>query len=340
MKPLQNCLYITKEGAYLHKERETLVVDQRLDGKVTKLMQLPIHSVGAIFCFGQVMVSPQVMGFCGERGTSLAFFDRFGRYQARVVGQQQGNVLLRRAQFDFPEEKQLSFVKAVVAAKLQSSRAVLQRHLRNHGHSTRVDTAIRRLRQIVESLPVQKSIDSVRGFEGEGARHYFSAFDTLITAEGFEFSGRNRRPPIDAVNALLSFLYSLWGKEVSGALQGVGLDPQVGWLHAERPGRDSLAQDLLEEFRAYVIDRLVLTMINRRQIKPDDFDTAVSGAVSLTDAGRKRVLAAYQAKKLETITHPFLQESVAIGLLPHIQAMLLARHIRGDLTCYPPFCIR
>ncbi|QIZ75785.1 type I-C CRISPR-associated endonuclease Cas1c [Ferrimonas lipolytica] len=340
MKQLQNCLYITKDGAYLHKQRETLLVEQRIEGKKHKLLQVPIHSIGAIFCFGNVLVSPQVMGFCGERGTGLAFFDQFGRFQARVVGQQHGNVLLRRAQYQFSDEQQLTFVKGLVGAKLQSSRAVLQRHLRNHGAVTEVKQASARLKQIIESLPVQRSIDSVRGYEGEGAKHYFSVFGQLITNPKFEFNGRNRRPPKDPINAMLSFLYAIWGKELSGALQGVGLDPQVGWLHTERPGRDSLAQDLLEEFRAYVIDRLVLTLVNRKQVKPKDFITDVSGAVSMSDEARKTVLQAYQSRKLETINHPFLDEQVEIGLLPHLQAMLLSRHIRGDLASYPPFCMR
>ena len=341
MKKLQNCLYITRDGAYLHKQRETLLVEQTIEGERKKLLQVPIHSVGNIFCFGNVMVSPQLMGFCGESGTQLAFYDMFGRFQARVVGKQTGNVLLRRAQFRCADSGKSHIARNIVAAKVQSSRIVLQRHLRTYGANTDVSAAANRLRQIVTELKNQTASDRIRGFEGEAARHYFGVFNQMITAQnGFVFDGRTRRPPKDPVNAMLSFMYSLLSKEISGALQGVGLDPQVGFLHEERPGRDSLALDLLEEFRAPIIDRLVLTLINRQQVKVGDFSTDMLGGVIMKEDARRLLLQSWQAKKQEEITHPFLGEKVAVGLLPHVQAMLLAQHLRGDLVEYPPYVHR
>ena len=342
MRKLQNNLYITKDGAYLHKERETLLVEQRIEGKKEKLMQLPIHAINNILCFGNVMVSPQLMGFCGDTGTLLSFFDQFGRFQARVVGKQQGSVLLRRAQYRLADQAPENIARNIIVAKVQSSRAVLHRHLRNHGEQAEVSKAKDRLKRIVEQARVLQIVDVIRGLEGEAASHYFGVFNHLITntRSGIKFNSRTRRPPKDPVNAMLSFLYAILGQEVGGALQGVGLDPQVGFLHKERPGRDSLAQDLLEEFRAYMVDRLVLSLINRQQVGPGDFVTDALGGVRMRVGARKQVLQAWQARKLEEITHPFLKEKVQVGLLPHVQSMLLARHIRGDLAHYPPFLVR
>jgi CRISPR-associated protein Cas1 len=288
------------------------------------------------------MISPQMMGFCGERGVGLAFFNPYGKYLARIEGKQSGNVLLRRQQYALVDNQSVELARNIVAAKLQSSKAVLQRFNRNHGPVDGVSAQVKGIAHTIDTLAQQQDIDKIRGLEGDGARRYFSVFGRMITVNdsGFEFNGRNRRPPKDAVNAMLSFLYSVYGQDCSAALQGVGLDPQVGFLHQERPGRDSLAQDLLEEFRAYVIDRMVLTLINRRQVKADGFVKEVSGAVKMTDDTRKVLLASLQDKKQEKILHPFLNEEVEIGLLPHVQAMLLARHIRGDLAHYPPFVMK
>ncbi|MRN38552.1 type I-C CRISPR-associated endonuclease Cas1 [Neisseria sp. N95_16] len=337
MKKLQNTLYITTQGSYLHKERETLVVEQERK----KVAQLPIHSIGHIFCFGNVLVSPFLMGFCGENNVNLAFFTENGRFLGRLQGRQSGNVLLRRAQYRRSESDPVPIARNIIAAKIQSSKRVLQRQIRNHGENADIQTAITALNFSVQQLKLAHDLDVIRGIEGDAAARYFGVFQHLVNEKsGFVFNGRNRRPPRDEVNALLSFTYSILGKDISGALQGVGLDPQVGFLHADRPGRDSLAQDVLEEFRAWWADRLVLSLINRGQIKPQDFTREAGGAVVLKAEARKLLFQTLQAKKQEKILHPFLQEEVAIGLLPHIQAMLLARHLRGDLAEYPPFLIR
>ncbi|SUT91259.1 type I-C CRISPR-associated endonuclease Cas1c [Actinobacillus lignieresii] len=337
MRKLQNTLYITTQGSYLHKERETLVVEQ--DRK--KVAQLPIHSIGHIFCFGNVLVSPFLMGFCGENNVNLAFFTENSRYLGRLQGRQSGNVLLRRAQYKKSETNPVPVARNIIAAKIQASKRVLQRQIRNHGENADIQSAITALNYSLQQLKTANNLDLIRGIEGDAAARYFGVFSHLIKENsGFHFDGRNRRPPRDGVNALLSFLYSIVGKDISGALQGVGLDPQIGFLHEDRPGRDSLAQDILEEFRAWWVDRMVLSLINRGQIKPDDFITEASGAVTLKPEARKLLFQTLQAKKQEKIIHPFLEEEVEIGLLPYIQAMLLARHLRGDLAEYPPFLMR
>lgn len=337
MKKLQNTLYITTQGSYLRKERETLVVEQNRK----KVAQLPVHSIGHIFCFGNVLVSPFLMGFCGENNVNLVFFNENGRFLGRLQGRQSGNVLLRKAQYKLSEQNPVPIARNIIAAKIQASKRVLQRRVRNHGEHPEVNRAIVALNFSLEQLKKANSLELIRGIEGEAASRYFGVFRYLLSEKvDFEFNGRNRRPPRDGVNALLSFLYAIVGKDISGALQGVGLDPQVGFLHADRPGRDSLAQDLLEEFRAWWIDRLVLSLINRGQIKQHDFDYEVSGAVNIKPDARKLLFQALQSKKQEKIIHPFIQEEIAIGLLPHIQAMLLARHLRGDLVNYPPFLMR
>lgn len=337
MRKLQNTLYITTQGSYLHKERETLVVEQERK----KVAQFPVHSIGHIFCFGNVLVSPFLLGFCGENNVNLAFFTENGRFLGRLQGRQSGNVLLRRAQYRMSEQNPVPIARNIIAAKIQAGKRVLQRQIRNHGDNADIQTAVAALNFSLQQLKRADSLDLIRGIEGDAAARYFGVFGQLVKAEsGFAFDGRNRRPPRDSVNALLSFLYSILGKDISGALQGVGLDPQVGFLHADRPGRDSLAQDILEEFRAWWVDRLVLSLINRGQIKPQDFIVEAGGAVSLKADARKLLFQSLQAKKQEKIIHPFLGEEVEIGLLPYIQAMLLARHLRGDLAAYPPFLMR
>lgn len=339
MKKLQNSLYVTRQGAYVHKERETVVIEHERK----KLMQVPIHSVSGLFCFGNVLVSPALMGFCGEKGVNLAFFTEYGRFYGRLQGKKSGNVLLRRAQYNADESTSLEIARSVVAAKLVGCRNVLLRQQRNHGETESLGRAVKHLAASIRLARYVDNLDSLRGIEGDAAAQYFAVFGEMINQgarEEFTFSGRNRRPPRDPVNALLSFVYSILGQDISAALNGVGLDPQVGYLHADRPGRDSLAQDLLEEFRPWLADRLVLSLINRKQLRATDFVTESSGAVRMSDDARKTLLVSYQERKQQEVMHPFLKEKVPVGIIPHIQAMLLARHLRNDLERYPPCVVR
>ena len=338
MRRLLNTLYITKQESYLHKERETIVIKQGSE----KLGQFPALTVGNIFCFGQVSVSPFLMGYCAEQNMGLSFYTEYGRFLARVVGKQSGNVLLRREQYRRAdnEEQSLKIARLMIAAKISNSRSVLLRELRNHGENIALAAAAKHLSASKRNSEHAGSLAELMGVEGDAAARYFSVFNDLVRGSGMAFGGRIRRPPTDPVNALLSFVYSLITQECMSALMGVGLDPYVGFLHKDRPGRASLALDLLEEFRAAWADRFVLTLINRRQIQLSDFVIEASGAVRLTDEARKTLLVAYQERKQVEILHPYLQEQVPIGLLPHCQAMLLARHIRGDMQMYTPYVLK
>jgi CRISP-associated protein Cas1 len=338
MKKLLNTLYITRQESYLHKERETIVIKNGDE----KLAQFPALTVGNILCFGQISVSPFLMGYCAEQGIGLSFYTEYGRFLARVQGRQSGNVLLRREQYRWADddEKSVAVARLMVAAKIANGRSVLLREVRNHGENTALKQAAAKLAISLRRVRHAKKVEEAMGVEGEAASTYFSVFNELLRGSGFAFGGRVRRPPTDPVNALLSFVYSLITQECVSALQGVGLDPLVGFLHKDRPGRASLALDLLEEFRASWADRFVLTLINRRQIQLSDFVTEGSGAVRLTDDARKSLLVAYQERKQVEIMHPYLEEQIPIGLLPHCQAMLLARHIRGDTLYYPPYLVK
>lgn len=338
MKKLLNTLYITRQESYIHKDRETIVVK---NGD-TKLGQFPALTVGNILCFGQISVSPFLMGYCGEQGIGLAFYTEYGRFLARVQGKQTGNVFLRRAQYRWADDpvKSVSIARLMVGAKIANCRAVLMREIRNHGDNAVIQSASNRLQGSLRRVEHAVDVPEVMGIEGEAANVYFGVFNELLRGSGFDFSGRVRRPPTDPVNALLSFVYSLISNECASALQGVGLDPYVGFLHQDRPGRASLALDLLEEFRASWADRFVLTLINRGQVRRSDFVQEASGAVRLTDDARKTLLTAYQERKQTQIQHPYLGESVNVGLLPHCQAMLLARHLRGDTEYYPPYLVK
>lgn len=334
-----NTLYVTSQGAYLAKERETVLV--RLDGETR--IQVPVHTLGGIVCFGAVGCSPALLGMCAERGVAISFLTEQGRFLARVTGPVSGNVLLRREQYRRADNLTCAadLARCIVAAKVANSRNVLLRTLRDHPEcvgAEHVNVAAERLADAQRRLADPAPLDSVRGCEGDAGRVYFGIFDHLIVAqkEGFRFERRSRRPPLDAVNALLSFLYTLLLHDVIAALEGVGLDPAVGFLHRDRPGRPGLALDLMEELRSAVADRLALGLINRKQVKAEGFQSSESGAVTMNDDTRKEVLVAYQKRKQEVIQHPFLQEKVAIGLIPHVQALLLARHLRGDLDGYPP----
>lgn len=340
MKKHLNTLFVTTQGAYLSKEGETVVV--KADGEVR--LRLPVHTIGGIVCFGNVGCSPYLMGFCAENDVAISFLSEHGRFLARVQGPVSGNVLLRREQYRRADDPKVSAETAafILAGKIANCRTVLQRAVRDHAASIaehEVRTAIVRLSRHLEAIQQEHSLDDLRGIEGDAAHNYFDVFNHLIVAqkESFFFNDRNRRPPMDNVNCLLSFIYTLLMHDVRSALESVGLDPAVGFLHRDRPGRPSLALDLMEEFRPFIADRLALSLINLKQVQGKGFKKMDSGAVTMTDDTRKSVLVAYQERKQEELSHPFLEEKVTIGMLFHIQALLMARYVRGDLDGYPPF---
>ncbi|MDR2522386.1 MAG: type I-C CRISPR-associated endonuclease Cas1c [Synergistaceae bacterium] len=338
MKRLLNTLFISTQGAWLSQEGENIVV--HLDKETSK--KFPVHLFESIVCFGRVSATSPLMGFCAEKGVLISFFSEQGRFLARVDGPVRGNVLLRRRQYRLADDEKAAsdVARSVLIGKIANSRTVLMRSARERTEeSPALASAVKHLDGTVQDLGKPLPLEILRGKEGDAARHYFDVFDRLILAQKdhFKFTTRNRRPPTDKVNALLSFVYTLLVHDVISALEGVGLDPAVGYLHKERPGRPSLALDLMEEFRSWLADRLVLSLINRRQIYPDGFTQSESGAVYMEDTTRKTVLAEWQARKQDELTHPYTEEKMAIGLLPHVQARLLARHIRGELKSYPPF---
>jgi len=340
MKKHLNILFVTTQGAYLAKEGETVVV--KVDGAVR--LQLPIHTLSGIVCFGQVSCSPFLMGFCAERDVAISFLTEHGRFLARVQGPVSGNVLLRREQYRRADDPagSAAIARAVLIGKLGNCRTVLQRALRDHADKVdaeQIRQASERISSILMQLPHDFSLDELRGFEGEAAQVYFRVFNHLILSqkEAFVFRERNRRPPLDKVNCLLSFLYTLVMHDVRSALESVGLDPAVGFLHRDRPGRPGLALDLMEEFRPFLADRLALSLINLCQVQEKGFKETETGAVLMDDDTRKTLLVAYQKRKQDIIQHPFVGEKMPIGLLFHIQAQLLARHLRGDLDGYPAF---
>jgi CRISPR-associated protein Cas1 len=335
-----NTLYVTTQGAYLGKEGEAVQV--RVEEETR--LRVPVHTLESIVCFGQVGVSPFLLGFCGERGVAVSWLTERGRFLGRFSGPVSGNVLLRREQYRRGDDLEASaaLARAFVAAKVANSRTCLLRALRDRPEGAGVEPlrqAAEGLARCLGELREGLALDVVRGVEGLAARTYFGVFDHLIVQqkEGFFFHRRSRRPPLDAMNALLSFLYTLLRHDTAAALETVGLDPAVGWLHRDRPGRPSLALDLVEELRAQVADRLALSLVNLRQVTAEGFSRHESGGVVMDDATRKAVLIAYQKKKEEEIVHPFLGEKTTVGLLPHLQALLLARFLRGDLDGYPPF---
>lgn len=341
MKKLLNTVYVTTEGAALSKDGETLVAE--VEG--AEKTRVPLHMVAAVVVFGPVLITPALIAGCAERGVSLILLGRNGRFQARLEGPVSGNVLLRRAQYrraDAPED----VVRSFVLGKVSNQRAVIRRALRDYGAEMsdpdrrRLQTASDRMAIILRLVQTgDHTVDALRGSEGEAANQYFGVLDALIRSPdaNLRWSGRSRRPPLDPVNALLSFLYTLLVHDCRSACEAVGLDPAVGFLHRDRPGRPSLALDLMEELRAPIADRLALSLLNRRQLRTDDFCQLDGGAVQLTDAARRVVLTAWQERKREERQHPFLQEKVPFGLVPYLQAQLLARYLRGDLDAYPPW---
>ncbi|PJK29224.1 type I-C CRISPR-associated endonuclease Cas1c [Minwuia thermotolerans] len=343
MKQHLNTLYVQTEGAWLRREGETVVVV--IDG--VERASLPVHKLDGVVCFGRVGLSAPLMGFCAERNVAVSFLSPNGRFLARVVGPQGGNVLLRRRQYRLADDPDgaAAVAAALIVGKTLNQRTVLRRALRDHGPSMTdearmsVKAAERRLTDVARRLRATNALDSVRGLEGEAGRSYFAVFDRLLRVAdpALRFRGRSRRPPLDPVNAVLSFLYAMLGHDCRSAIEVTGLDAAVGFLHRDRPGRPGLALDLMEELRAPLADRLALSMFNRRQLGPRDFDRSGTGAFTLMDDARRRVLVAWQERKREEIHHPFLGERTAIGLIPSLQAQLLSRCLRGDLDGYPPF---
>jgi len=340
MRRLLNTLYIFTEDMYLSLDGENVVAKR--NGK--EVSRVPLHTIESIYSFSYMGASPALMGSCAERGIELAFFDRRGRFLVDSQGEASGNVLLRKAQYraSFDEDKSLALAKNFILGKVFNSRWVLERATRDHG--LRIDVGLvkqasERLATSLTEIRACKSLDSLRGIEGDAAAVYFSVFDELIlnTNDMFVFHGRNRRPPRDAVNAMLSLFYTVLSLDCSAALRGVGLDPFVGFLHTDRPGRRSLALDCMEEFRPILVDRFVLTAINNRTVNDKSFTVRETGEVSLNDKGRRSLFEYWQKRKKETITHPFLKEKMPRGVCPYVQAQLLAKAIRGQLDEYPPF---
>ncbi|ACM21753.1 CRISPR-associated endodeoxyribonuclease Cas1 [Geotalea daltonii FRC-32] len=340
MKQLLNTLYVMTQGSYLSLDHETVRVE--VNGKLQ--MQVPLHHLGSVVTFGNVMISPFFLGKCADDGRPVVILSRSGRYKCRMVGKTSGNVLLRQAQYEAVRDKgkAAAIARNMVAGKVKNARQVLMRGARE-SDSPEEETALRKASEIhADTLFRLKSIceiDQVRGLEGESAAAYFAVFDQMVKdgdRAAFAMDNRNRRPPLDPMNALLSFLYTLVLNDCISAVESVGLDSQMGFLHALRPGRPSLGLDLMEEFRAVIADRLALTLINRKQITEKDFEPRPGGAVYLNEDGRKTVVVAYQKRKQEEFFHPILGEKVAFGIVPHVQARLLARHLRGDLEEYTP----
>ena len=341
MRQILNTLYIMTEGSYLRLERETLVVMIEKE----KRMKVPLHHLGSIVCLGRVSMSPALMARNAEDGRTVVWLNEYGRFQARVEGGVSGNILLRQAQFRSADDKQLTLdlAKAFIAGKLRNSRQVLLRSARdskNESEQKALKKAAKSLAINLRNLEFAETPDSIRGLEGDAAHVYFTQFNVMIKPqyrEDFKYSKRSRRPPKDAINALISFLYALLLNDCRSALETVGLDSQLGYLHTVRPGRHALALDLLEEFRSVLGDRLAMTLINRGQIRKKDFDFKEGGSVLLNEKGRKTLLVAYQERKKETLKHPLLEQNVEIGLLPLIQARLLARYLREDVEAYIPY---
>ncbi|WP_436717773.1 type I-C CRISPR-associated endonuclease Cas1c [Roseiconus lacunae] len=343
MKTHLNTLFVMTQGAYLRKQSDAVVV--RVEKK--DVFRVPLLNLDGIVCFGRVSVSPFLLGACADRGLSVSLMTRYGRLMASVNGFTRGNVLLRREQYrraDVPELA-ASLARSCVIGKLANFRTLLRRAAREtkQGESKeKLSTAARRIAQTVKRLATPETLDVIRGIEGDASRVYFSVFDHLIRRDDddFRFTVRSRRPPKDAINAMLSFAYALLSHDVRSACEAAGLDAAVGCLHRDRPGRPGLALDLMEELRPVIVDRVVLSLVNRRQVHSSGFTTEPTGGVRMDDKTRKLLLAEYQKRKQEEITHPFLDERMSLGLVPHLQARLYARVLRDDLDAYPPFAWR
>ena len=341
MHTIQNTLYVMTPNAYAHLENATL----RIDVEREKKLQVPLHHLGGLVCFGNVMVSPALMHRLADEGKSLVLLDNSGRFKARLEGAVSGNILLRQAHHRQAGDTTftLEIARAVVAGKLKNSRSVLQRGAReatDEAEATQLTRSADNLAASLRAAAVATALDELRGVEGEAARGYFAAVNLIVKPAmraDFQLNGRTRRPPLDRFNALISFLYAMLMNDCRSAIEAAGLDAQLGFLHAVRPGRAALALDLMEEFRAIAADRLALTLINRGQLSAADFDEREGGAVMLNDKGRRSVVTAWQERKQEEITHPLTESKMPIGLLPFIQARFMARTIRGEMEGYLPY---
>lgn len=340
MRHLLNTLFVTSEDAYLSLDGENVVVNR--DKQV--IGRFPLHSLSGILCFSYSGASPALMGACAERDVALSFCTPRGRFLARTMGMTSGNVLLRRQQYRIADCEELAcdITKNMITGKLYNARWSIERMRRDHPQRINVEkfrSASETLHTYMAQIQTVSNNDALRGIEGVAANAYFGVFDDMLlrNKDAFFFHCRNRRPPLDNVNALLSFAYSLLAGDCASALESVGLDAYVGFMHTDRPGRTSLALDLMEELRPCIADRFVLTLVNNQIVKSEDFTKEQDGAVRMTDECRRKVLKSWQERKQETITHPYLEEKVPWGLVPYVQALLLARMIRGDLNAYPPF---
>lgn len=340
MKKLLNTLYINQPETYLSLDGENVVVLKEDE----ILLRLPLHNIEAIVTFGYTGASPALMRACAERSIDLVFMSSTGRFLARVTGEVKGNVLLRKKQYRVSdnEEESLEIAKNFMYGKFYNSRWVLERAIRDHGIRIDVDRVKHASNLIYECLKRVENIrtlDGLRGIEGEVAHYYFGVFDELIlqNKEYFQYNGRSRKPPKDAINAMLSFIYTVLANDVSAKLESVGLDPYVGFMHRDRPGRVSLALDVMEELRSIIADRFVLTLVNQKIVNKNSFETMENGAVLIKKESRKLILAQWQERKKDTIMHPFLKEKISWGMVPYTQALILSRYLRGDLDAYPPF---
>jgi CRISPR-associated protein Cas1 len=340
MRKLLNVLYVTTPESYLALEGDNIVI--LADG--TEKFRIPLHNIEGIVCFGYMGASPALMGYCADRCIGLSFVTPGGRFLARVTGGTYGNVLLRKKQYRLADQEADCVPVAVncITGKILNARFLLQRGIRDHGGKLDINflkETSAALKKGAGNLQKCTSLEEIRGIEGDCAKRYFCALDQLILQQKdvFYLSGRSKRPPLDHMNALLSFLYTLLAHDVQSALETVGLDPYVGFLHRDRPGRASLALDLMEELRPFLADRLALSLVNRKQISEKGFSVKESGGILMDDETRKNVITAWQSRKQEKTTHPFLNEKIEIGLVPYAQSLLLARHLRGDIEAYPPF---
>jgi len=340
MKRLGNVLYVTTPEAFLSLDGENVVIKKDKNDS----MRLPLHNLESIVCFSYLGVSPALMGACARRNIGLCFLSPYGRFLARVTGQVQGNVLLRKKQYAVSEveAESVPIATSFLLAKIYNCRKVIERARRDHAmlvDDLALGSTSDQLKEILSVIQTSDTLGDLLGYEGSAAKIYFGVLDHLILhqRQEFYFTERSRRPPLDNFNSLLSYLYTLLTYDVAAALEGVGLDPYVGFLHQDRPGRLSLALDLMEELRPVFADRLALSLVNRKQISGNGFTQKESGGILMDDDTRKTVLTAWQERKQQDITHPYLNERISFGLIPHVQAMLLARFLRGDLDAYPPF---